>query len=846
MRSVTVWILLALLAYDNPSTAAFLHTILLTQNHQRQHNNCSCQTHRTTLHRIHRLRNMISSPTMAAKTSTTDSDTEQTSAAPGAGHIISSILSDSISSIEDVSKEYHVSQTIHQAVCCLEQLRSHANSFTVDHQSAVGDENSGKDLHSASTHNIDANKEQHPELVQQLASTAITSIKSLQSLIARVNNSRKRSKKFSVHAWKSLESTVNSVLDSDPSQEVAHTLAILSMGIVLSIDSTDATITKMIASAILPNDKNRGEKKYQKLEGDKAVVSDDMISEEEGRKIKHVLARAVLLRLLYEFVNSAKESAQSKDSGCTGVKRCIDLQIVAKMESSFDVGRLGRTLSSKTENDEAAKVVADVVQCIFGSEGAAAPKDSVTPMLSLVANTRPWVSYPNEIDVKELVTVASEMDLWYSAELLVDAAIDSIVSSSTTSASVMLATSFPHGAETESLLSNEVTTASLPEDSIAHQAAGAIIDIAFDNRLYRRADIFASKYYSFGGPERYAEARFLHACDTITKLVKKRQVQIIDKQIERVDEMVARVSKDLDLTPPTSEENETERRALHGDDVPIETMSEHIRQFTLRRLRATNMHAAAARLAKLWDMEYSHDPLLMQQEIEKRKLTYLQWDDEGCPGSNSNDEGKEPLPLPDLISDPEELLKEFRLIEENVERTVGFDCEWHDSINFVALLQLSSVEHSLLLDIPVLSSTKEGCDALKATVGRLFSRSTNVRHVVGFGCKDDIKRLRASPCVTSSHWFPQDEKSLYFEDLRHLIAEVSPAQSSSEGNRLGLHHFGLSRVCEAFIGKQLDKAEQCSDWLARPLSLEQREYAALDAWACAAIHFKITEGLKKE
>jgi ribonuclease D len=50
---------------------------------------------------------------------------------------------------------------------------------------------------------------------------------------------------------------------------------------------------------------------------------------------------------------------------------------------------------------------------------------------------------------------------------------------------------------------------------------------------------------------------------------------------------------------------------------------------------------------------------------------------------------------------------------------------------------------------------------------------------------------------------------------------------------------GLSRVCQQYFGKPLDKAEQCSRWRVRPLSLEQRTYAALDAYTCALLYEKI-------
>lgn len=399
---------------------------------------------------------------------------------------------------------------------------------------------------------------------------------------------------------------------------------------------------------------------------------------------------------------------------------------------------------------------------------------------------------------------------------------------------VAMATSFPKDAETEELLTGGPVSCE-PRGSIGHLASGAIIDITLDYRLYKRADAFASKYYAFGGPERFAQARFLHACDTITKLVKKRQSQIIERQVERVDASVARANKDLALT--LSESNgEREMQRVDEENIVIENMSEHIRQYTLRRLRVSNQHAAAARLAKLWGMQYAHDPAKMAQELEERKRLYLQWDDDGCPGNASETAGREARPLPDVVGEAAELRERFGVLENNP--YIGFDCEWHDSISGVALLQLSSVTDCLLIDVPALTATKEGCEALRATVGNLFAgpRTPGIKRVIGFGCKDDIRRLRASPCTTKPHWFPQDQRCAY-EDLRLLVRESNP-QLDGKG---GLH-FGLSRVCEMFLDKQLDKCEQCSDWLARPLSPEQREYAALDAWVCAAIGSMMFEG----
>merc|ERR1711957_582600 len=88
-------------------------------------------------------------------------------------------------------------------------------------------------------------------------------------------------------------------------------------------------------------------------------------------------------------------------------------------------------------------------------------------------------------------------------------------------------------------------------------------------------------------------------------------------------------------------------------------------------------------------------------------------------------------------------------------------------------------------------------------------------------------RLRGSPSKLKTHWFSRTNAVV---DIRPLI--------SIDNSKL--RSLGLSRSSEHYVGKPLDKSEQCSMWGQRPLSESQRTYAALDAWACVAIYDKIS------
>ena len=63
---------------------------------------------------------------------------------------------------------------------------------------------------------------------------------------------------------------------------------------------------------------------------------------------------------------------------------------------------------------------------------------------------------------------------------------------------------------------------------------------------------------------------------------------------------------------------------------------------------------------------------------------------------------------------------------------------------------------------------------------------------------------------------------------------VRPRRPVVDLQRAG--HVGLRDACATWLGRRLDKSEQCSDWERRPLSRAQVAYAALDAAVLFALH----------
>ena len=332
-----------------------------------------------------------------------------------------------------------------------------------------------------------------------------------------------------------------------------------------------------------------------------------------------------------------------------------------------------------------------------------------------------------------------------------------------------------------------------------------LIESAGAAAQYRQMDSFATEFYDHGGRLKFAEARLFHAYDTITKVAARRQFPLIEKQIERIDRAFERTKTDI------------QGGEDYDDSGPTEA-----RDFAITKLVEMGEVEAAHRLASLWGRDFIYDDKELERMAKARKEKYLQWEETEV-GIIST--------IPDVLSDPSLFVAEYKEMMSGIGSCVGFDCEFGDEqTKGVALLQLSTLSKAILVDIPALSVTKEGCKALQSTIGDLLAGHIPV---VGFACGEDVRRLRASPSVFDTHWLGSSSAVV---DIKPLIATHSPVHK----------HTGLSSACEKYLKKPLDKAEQCSLWMNRPLSQNQRAYAALDAFTCAAIYDILPYSIKNK
>merc|ERR1712070_261137 len=174
---------------------------------------------------------------------------------------------------------------------------------------------------------------------------------------------------------------------------------------------------------------------------------------------------------------------------------------------------------------------------------------------------------------------------------------------------------------------------------------------------------------------------------------------------------------------------------------------------------------------------------------------------------------------------------------EGVETTASsstycaIDTEWWDVGSGPALIQIAFAgsqdrRQSCFLVDTWLGEGSEETRRFRHVVaaGLLKVFSLESLQIVGWSFQEDAKRLRE--LCGDDHC----DCNFSVEDLQPISASLLPSS-----NKSGCME-GLAVTCARFLGKPLDKTEQCSDWRTRPLKESQRQYAALDAIVLLDLH----------
>lgn len=162
----------------------------------------------------------------------------------------------------------------------------------------------------------------------------------------------------------------------------------------------------------------------------------------------------------------------------------------------------------------------------------------------------------------------------------------------------------------------------------------------------------------------------------------------------------------------------------------------------------------------------------------------------------------------DVVTTEEEMLVAINILRN--QNIIGFDTETKPSFvkgvtgNQVALLQLSTSDHCFLFRLNLLGFPK-------ALVELIADEKIQK---VGISLRDDFQALRKRTNV----------KPGGFVDLQTIAVNY------------GIEEKSLQKIYAVVFNKRISKTQRLSNWEAEELTDAQKEYAAIDAWACLRIY----------
>lgn len=143
---------------------------------------------------------------------------------------------------------------------------------------------------------------------------------------------------------------------------------------------------------------------------------------------------------------------------------------------------------------------------------------------------------------------------------------------------------------------------------------------------------------------------------------------------------------------------------------------------------------------------------------------------------------------------------------------IGFDTETRPSFrrgesNTISLLQLATDQRAYLFRLKKIGPNQLLKDLLESE-----------EHMkVGLSVHDDFHSL--------NRWMPCRPKN--FIELQKYV------------KAFGIEEMSLQKIYAIVFNKKISKRQQLSNWEADQLTPAQQQYAAIDAWACRDIYYKL-------